>query len=202
MTDLKQKLSDNFNLGEFVKSATAERHDDVLEAQQNPPQDVIDNMKYLCAQTLQPIREKLGVPMKITSGYRSPKLNELVGGSNTSQHTFGQAADIQLPDSFLTNAKYADIRQEIEDIIEEKTGNPVRADVNANFYLFAFICIHLDELDVDQVIHEYGPCLGQPAWVHVSASTVKDKRQILALGKHLPNRKDLPDLVGALNYGT
>lgn len=203
MQNLKRKLSDNFTLIEFLRSSTAERHPDILDAQYDPPSEVVDNLSYLCNQTLQPIREGLGAPLKITSGYRSQKLNKLVGGSDRSQHSIGQAADVQLSDSFLTEPKYADIKNKIEEQVYSLTGKTVRSDVNANYYLFAYVCINLDDLDIDQVIHEYGLGLGQPGWVHLASSKGdRDKRQILALGRYLENKKDLPDLVGALNYGT
>jgi hypothetical protein len=50
----------------------------------------------LCENVLQPLRDKYGKSINITSGYRSPKLNKAIGGSSTSQHCFGQAADIQV----------------------------------------------------------------------------------------------------------
>ncbi|MFH1489803.1 MAG: hypothetical protein ABII06_12955 [Pseudomonadota bacterium] len=63
-------------------------------------------------------------------------------------------------------------------------GKSLRRDVNQNFYLFTYLCIHLEELDVDQVIHEYGEGYGNPAWVHISASQRQDKRQILCVGQY------------------
>jgi hypothetical protein len=50
----------------------------------------------LCENVLQPLRDKYGKSINITSGYRSPKLNKAIGGSSTSQHCYGQAADIQV----------------------------------------------------------------------------------------------------------
>jgi peptidase M15-like protein len=203
MVDINKRLSKNFTLGEFLRSATAERHEKIVEQQYNPPQEVIANLTYLCTQTLQPIRELLGAPMKITSGYRCKLLNDLVGSSDRSQHLKGQAADVQMSASFLKNTAYLKAKNRIRERVKSLTGNEIRGDVNSNFYLFSYICIRLEGLDIDQVIHEYGSGLGNPGWVHVSNSPGdRDKRQILALGRYLDAGKDLPDLIKALNYGT
>lgn len=78
----------------------------------------------------------------------------------------------------------------------------LRPDVDQNFYLFAYICLHLEELDVDQVIHEYGDGFGQPAWVHVAASRRQDRRQILFVGSYT-GRQYVPATVAeALDRGT
>lgn len=199
--DLKTKLSPNFTLYEFVRSETAERNPDVQAQQYDPPADVVECLTYLCTKAVQPIREKFNYPMRITSGYRSPKLNSLVGGSSSSQHCYGQAADIVMSEGFLTDTRSAAVRSEVEEQVLKLTGKPVRQGVNANFYLFAYICIHLDELDVDQVIHEYGIGPGEPSWTHVSCSTGRDKRQILAVGKYTSGYEK-PDLATALSYGT
>ncbi len=203
MYDVGMRLSRNFTLGEFLRSATAERHEDIVEEQYNPPEEVIANLTYLCTKTLQPIRELLGCPMKITSGYRCKSLNDLVGSSDRSQHLRGQAADVQLSASFLKSSRYLDAKNKIKARVHTLTGNKLRDDVNSNFYLFCYICIRLEQLDIDQVIHEYGTGLGQPGWIHVASSPGnRDKRQILALGRYLENRRDGPDLIRALNYGT
>ena len=203
MFDLSTRLSKNFTLGEFLRSATAERHEEIVEEQYNPPEVIVANLTYLCTQTLQPIREILGAPMKITSGYRCKPLNDLVGSSDRSQHLRGQAADVQLSASFLKSRQYLRAKNKIKARVHTLTGNSLRDDVNANFYLFCYICIRLEHLDIDQVIHEYGAGLGQPGWIHVSSSPGnRDKRQILALGRYLENRRDGPDLIRALNYGT
>ena len=54
------------------------------------------NLAYLCHMVLQPLRDRFG-PIRINSGYRSPELNEAVGGVSNSQHMRGEAADIYLP---------------------------------------------------------------------------------------------------------
>jgi hypothetical protein len=86
------KLSNSFNLIEFTSSETASRRG----IDNTPSIAVIENLRLLCENVLQPLRDKYGKSINITSGYRSPKLNKAIGGSTTSQHCFGQAADIQV----------------------------------------------------------------------------------------------------------
>lgn len=85
------KLSNNFSLHELTKSDMAARK----EIDNTPSLTVIDNLQALVDNILQPIRSKLG-PVVVTSGYRSPKLNTAIGGSPTSDHCLGMAADIEV----------------------------------------------------------------------------------------------------------
>lgn len=84
------QLSKSFHLQEFIKSDTATRK----KIDNTPPQSVIDNLKYLCENLLQPIRDKVGI-VTINSGYRSLALNKAVGGASNSQHLTGQAVDFE-----------------------------------------------------------------------------------------------------------
>lgn len=203
MIDTSMKLSKNFRLIEFLRSSTAERHPELMEQQLNPPSDVVENLTYLCERTLQPIRERLGVPLTITSGYRCLGLNRLIGSSDRSQHRLGQAADVKISDSILNDERYSSSLNAIKDRVQSKTGNAIRENANANYFLFSYICLNLDDLDIDQVIHEYGLGKGQPSWIHVSNSKGgRDKRQIVALGRYLDSGSELPNLMSALNYGT
>lgn len=201
MANLNEKLSPNFTLDEMVQSERAERDEELLKQQQEPLQHVVDSLRYLCRTTLQPLRDKLGFPIRITSGYRSPDVNRAVGGSATSQHCFGQAADCILSARFLNDPAAKAVRKEIKEGVERRTGKKLRGDVNANFYLFAYVCLHLEALDVDQVIHEYGRGYGKPAWVHISASEGKSRRQIVALGGYVPADERKPNLETALAFG-
>ena len=86
------KLSPHFDLVEFTRSSTAQsRHID-----NTPNQTQIENMRFLCVNVLEPLREKFG-PIIIGSGFRSEKLNAAVGGVKNSQHKTGEACDIHLP---------------------------------------------------------------------------------------------------------
>ena len=84
------RLSKNFALSEMVKSATAER----LNVDNSPSDIHLVNLTHLAIRILQPVRDEFGV-ITINSGYRSPALNAKVGGSKTSQHCNGQAADFE-----------------------------------------------------------------------------------------------------------
>jgi zinc D-Ala-D-Ala carboxypeptidase len=86
------KLSTNFDLQEFTFSPTA-----VRKCIDNTPNEaVIANLQTLCIHVLQPLRDKLGKEIRITSGYRSKELNKAIGGARNSQHVEGKAADIQV----------------------------------------------------------------------------------------------------------
>ena len=85
-----------FSYSEFFKSDVAEKHQ-----VKNIPDDaqlsqVLGNIKALVLNVLDPLRARIGRPIIITSGYRSQRVNELVGGSKTSQHMLGKAADIHI----------------------------------------------------------------------------------------------------------
>ena len=97
------KLSNNFSLKEMTASQTAERHG----ISNNPSEDHMDNLKRLCENVLQPIRDHYARVVSVSSGYRSPELCVKIGSSMKSQHAKGQAADFEiygLPNAEL--AKY------------------------------------------------------------------------------------------------
>ena len=86
------KISKNFSLNEFENSIKAgELGIDNTITDQN----VIDNIKNLVEFILQPLRNEIDKPIIISSGYRCDALNEVVGGSKTSQHRLGLACDIK-----------------------------------------------------------------------------------------------------------
>lgn len=82
------RLSKNFTLEEFTRSQTAERHGIDMQ----PPELIVDNIRKLVQGCLQPLRDEAG-PMYISSGYRPLELNTRIGGSKTSAHVQGNAAD-------------------------------------------------------------------------------------------------------------
>lgn len=86
------QLSEHFTLSEMTRSDTAERN----HIDNTPSQEVIDNLRALCRNVLEPARVAYGQPIYITSGYRCPALNAKVGGQPTSQHLRGEAADLQV----------------------------------------------------------------------------------------------------------
>ena len=89
---MSTKLSEHFSLGEFVRSSTAQR----MSIDNTPDAEVIENLRNLCTKVLEPLREHLGQPVVITSGFRSKRLNETVGGVKNSQHLRGEAADLMV----------------------------------------------------------------------------------------------------------
>lgn len=86
------QLSEHFSLNEFIISESAKR----AGIDNMPPAEHIENLKKLCINVLEPIRAHFGVPIHISSGYRCKALNRLIGGASNSQHTLGQAADLDL----------------------------------------------------------------------------------------------------------
>ncbi|MCX6170017.1 MAG: D-Ala-D-Ala carboxypeptidase family metallohydrolase [Ignavibacteriales bacterium] len=87
------KLTNNFYLKEFVISQEAERHGYKNE----PNEKQIENLRLLCVNVLQPLREIIDVPIFINSGFRSFDVNTAVGGKFNSQHLEGKAADFIIP---------------------------------------------------------------------------------------------------------
>ena len=85
-------LSKNFTLNELTKSQEATR----LGIDNIPNEEHIQNLKILCEKILQPIRDFYGMPLSVSSGYRSVALCEAIGSSSKSQHTKGQAADFEI----------------------------------------------------------------------------------------------------------
>lgn len=84
-------LSEHFTLEELSYSATAVRKG----LDNTPPESIIANMT-LVAEALEKVRAHFGQPIHITSCYRSPSVNVAVGGSMTSAHRFGLAADFEV----------------------------------------------------------------------------------------------------------
>lgn len=93
------KLSEHFDLDEFTRFATADRlHiNNSINPSDPTGQSIISNLRNLCQQVLEPLRQHFGTPVVISSGYRCPALNQAVGGVPNSQHLTGEAADIVMP---------------------------------------------------------------------------------------------------------
>lgn len=116
-------LSDHFTLEEFTASQTAARYG----ISNYLPADLLRNAKA-CAAMLERIRSFLGYPLLITSGYRSLKLNSMLGSKSTSAHTEGFAADWHCP----------------------QAGTPME--------ISKALSAHVDELGIGQLINEFpGP---------------------------------------------
>lgn len=102
------QLSKNLALAEVMRSETAKR-----KGISNMPTPAhIENFVKLAENVFQPIREHFGVPIHISSGYRSKALNTAVGGSLSSQHCTGEAIDIDMDGTSITNKQVFDFIRE------------------------------------------------------------------------------------------
>jgi hypothetical protein len=84
------QFTKNFSLHELLTT----QHRQFDAEQYNPSEEVIENLRALSVNILQPLRESLGSPIKVNSGYRCPSLNTAIKGAKKSQHLTGHAADI------------------------------------------------------------------------------------------------------------
>ena len=146
------QLSKNLALSEVTRSETSKRRG----ISNMPTPEHIENFKKLAENVFQPIRDHFGVPIRISSGYRSEALNKAIGGAGkmvngkyvpSSQHCTGEAIDIDMDGTSITNKQIFDY-------------------IKAN-------------LEFDQLIWEFGTD-ANPDWVHVSyESTGKQRKQVL-----------------------
>lgn len=139
------KISKHLDLAEVIKSDTAKRKG----ISNMPTPEHLENFKKLAENVFEPIRKHFGVPIHISSGYRSKELNALIGGSLTSQHCQGEAIDIDMDGS---------------------------ANGVTNKMVFDFI---KDNLNFDQLIFEFGtkdaPDWVHVSW----ESSGKQRKQVL-----------------------
>ena len=142
-------LTPHFELREFTESATAMKQG----IANVPPPEAVENLRRLCTHTLEPLREKLGLPIIITSGFRTKALNEiLVHAARKSQHMAGQAADF-----YVTQGPVQ--------------GSRVQGSRELLIQAFRLI-ITEPEIDFDQLII-------YPSFIHVSyVSKEKNRHQI------------------------
>ena len=98
------ELSKNLVLAEVIRSETAK----MKGISNMPTPEHIENFKKLAENVFQPIRDHFGVPIHISSGYRSKALNKAIGGSLSSQHCQGEAIDIDMDGTSITNKQIFD----------------------------------------------------------------------------------------------
>ena len=98
------QLSKNLSLSEMIISDSAKR----AGISNMPTEEHLANMKKLAINVFQPIREHFNTPIHISSGYRSIQLNKLIGGVASSQHSTGEAMDIDMDGSTISNAQIFD----------------------------------------------------------------------------------------------
>lgn len=118
------QLTKNFTVAELSRSEAATRKG----VDNTPPPEAVENLRALCEKILQPLRDAMGKPMRVNSAYRGPEANAAVGGSKTSQHMTGEAADIEFDgfDNKLLAKKIVDMKLPVDQIILEfyKPGDP------------------------------------------------------------------------------
>ena len=115
-------LTKNFSLEEMYRSDTAQRC-----GIDNKPQteEVVENLRALCTEVLQPLRDHLGKPVVVSSGYRCRDLNKKVGGVENSQHLKGEAADIKVSgrEELIGVMRYIMDETDFDQLIREKSGS-------------------------------------------------------------------------------
>ena len=121
------KLSKNFTLQELTRTSRESLQNVNIEQATNDLA-VLQNLTNLAVKILQPIRDFYSKPVKVTSGYRSKALNIAVGGSQTSQHSHGEAADIQI-EGISVDKLFEDLKSgkvvpldDVGQVIKEKVG--------------------------------------------------------------------------------
>lgn len=108
----------HFTIGELCASGTAR----AKGIDNTPPEAVRGNLEALVGNILDPLREAWGKPLAVTSGYRCPALNKLVGGVSNSQHITGHAADISTGNAVDNRRLYQlvqDLKLPYDQLIDE-----------------------------------------------------------------------------------
>ena len=133
------------NISEHITytEATVSNKAKQLGISNTPNEKELQAMKLLAEAVFEPLRKWYGKPIQVTSFFRSAKINKAIGGSATSQHSLGQAIDIDT--------------------------------VSDNRKLFDYI---KGNLPFDQLIWENGDD-NTPAWIHVSYTETRNRKQIL-----------------------
>lgn len=110
-----------FTMAEMVRSDTADR----MGINNRIPKGLVPDMEALIGNVLDPLRSWWGKPIYVNSGYRCPELNAAVGGSGTSQHMSGQAADIDSRDRRQNRLLFKHIRDNLpyDQLIWENGGD-------------------------------------------------------------------------------
>jgi zinc D-Ala-D-Ala carboxypeptidase len=143
------KLSKYVSLAEVTRSDTAKRKG----IDNSPTAEHLENLKVISEEVFDKVREYFGVPIFISSGYRSAALNKAIGGSATSDHNLGRALDLD----------------------QDGHGNGVR-----NIDVLNYI---INNLEFDQCIAEFPRANGDPEWVHVGYRKGANRKQILVAYK-------------------
>ncbi len=156
------RLTKNFYLKEFVISQEAERHG----YRNEPNEKQIENLKLLCVNVLQPLREIIAVPIFINSGFRSFDVNAVVGGKFNSKHLEGKAADFIVPSMNLVDVFNIIMQKLSFDQLIYEFGNQPRLDRRV-----------------------------EAGWIHVSWNDDKNRNEVL-LSKKVSGKTVYEKVVG------
>jgi hypothetical protein len=148
------RISKHVAYSEITQSYTAKRNG----IENIPNEDQLSRIKDLAENIFEPIREHFNVPIYISSCFRSPELNILIGGATHSQHMANNGAAM--------------------DLDADRYGNITNCDI------FTYI---KDSLNYDQCIWEFGTD-ENPDWVHVSYNEGKNRKQLLRAYKDEQNK--------------
>ena len=136
------KLTEHFTYEELTRSATALRY-----GIDNNPNDTVKAELNELAQMLETIRKEYNKPIIVTSGYRCKRLNDIVGGSRTSQHVKGQAADIRsLSDTTTDNKELFDT------IVKMINNNTIKVGQLIDEYNYNWVHVSTPKLKINNQI--------------------------------------------------
>ena len=161
-------LTKHFKLSEFEASRKAVEHGIVNIA----PPEAVENLRRLCEGCLEPLREALGLPVVVTSGYRTKELNNLLAhSSDRSQHMLGQAADFHVglgPE--VQGSKFKVQGSKVQ-------GSKFKVQSRRELLIKAFrLIIESPDIDYDQLII-------YPTFIHVSFVSKERNRRGILLGR-------------------
>ena len=168
------KLSNNFSLEELCKSQTAVRKGLNNIPDSSFESDIVENLRALCVNVLQPIRDNYKLPISPSSGYRSVLLNETIGGSKTSQHCRGEAVDLEI--AGVPNAILAEWIQE-NLIYDQLILEFYKKDVPSSGWVLQVTLqhsLHTPRGAYQLILEFYKKDVPSSGWVHVSF-TVDEK---------------------------
>ena len=139
-------LSPHFELQEFLVSPTAEKYC----IDNTPAPENVANLRSLCTYTLEPLREKMGLPIVITSGFRCKALNDIVSHRcHRSQHLQGQAADFYVGEGPVSGSKI----QDSSDLKHETGESSLKPETPRQRLIRAFrLILTSEKIDYDQLI--------------------------------------------------
>lgn len=170
------QFTPHFELKEFTESATARRHGIANE----PPFEAVENLKALCVFTLEPLREELGSPLIITSGYRSKAVNDLITHhSSTSQHMKGQAADFYVAQGSVSGSRFQVSGSKHLNL--ETGASPMKLETSSRRELL----IRAFRLIITSEIIDYDQLILYPTFIHVSyVSRAKNRHKLTKANGH------------------